>query len=136
MNYADLWIQDISRRLGYAMDSAIVGKDLIKELHERLPKMKKAEVDRVIKKYLGIDKLAIAIVTDKGAEVRTKLVDGVPTSMNYDTAGTPPEILAEDKVIEKFPLPVKAENVRVVPVDQLFEKASDKAAATTTSAAK
>ena len=70
MNYADLWIQDISRRLGYAMDSAIVGKDLIKELHERLPKMKKAEVDRVIKKYLGIDKLAIAIVTDKGAEVR------------------------------------------------------------------
>jgi zinc protease len=98
--------------------------------------MKKADVDRVIKKYLGIDKLAIAIVTDKGAEVRTKLVDGVPTSMNYDTAGTPPEILAEDKVIEKFPLPVKADNVKVVPVDQLFEKASDKPAATTTAAAK
>jgi zinc protease len=136
MNYADLWIQDISRRLGYAMDSAIVGKDLIKELHERLPKMKKAEVDRVIKKYLGIDKLAIAIVTDKGAEVRSKLVDGVPTPITYDTAGTPPEILAEDKVIEKFPLPVKADNVKVVPVDQLFEKASDKAAAATTAAAK
>jgi len=136
MNYADLWIQDISRRLGYAMDSAIVGKDLIKELHERLPKMKKAEVDRVIKKYLGIDKLAIAIVTDKGAEVRSKLVDGVPTPITYDTAGTPPEILAEDKVIEKFPLPVKADNVKVVPVDQLFEKASDKAAAPTTAAAK
>jgi len=136
MNYADLWIQDISRRLGYAMDSAIVGKDLIKELHERLPKMKKAEVDRVIKKYLGIDKLAIAIVTDKGAEVRSKLVDGVPTPITYDTAGTPPEILAEDKAIEKFPLPVKADNVKVVPVDQLFEKASDKAAAPTTAAAK
>ena len=68
LNYADLWVQDISRRLGYAMDAAVVGKDLIRELHERLPKMKKAEVDAVIKKYLGIDKLAIAIVTDKGAE--------------------------------------------------------------------
>ena len=134
MNYADLWIQDISRRLGYAMDSAIAGKDLIKELHERLPKMKKAEVDRVIKKYLGIDKLAIAIVTDKGAEVRTKLVDGVPTPITYDTAGTPPEILAEDKVIEKFPLPVKAENVRVVPVDQMFEKASETAPVKTAAA--
>ena len=128
MNYADLWIQDISRRLGYAMDSMITGKDLIKELHERLPKMKKAEVDRVIKKYLGIDKLSIAIVTDKGAEVRTKLVDGVPTPITYDTAGTPSEILAEDKVIEKFPLPVQADKVKVVPVDEMFEKASEKAA--------
>ncbi len=130
MNYADLWIQDISRRLGYAMDSAIIGKDLIKELHERLPKMKKAEVDRVIKKYLGIDKLSIAIVTDKGADVRRKLLDGVPTPITYDTAGTPAEILAEDKIIEKFPLPVQAENVKVVPVDQLFEKASERTAAT------
>jgi zinc protease len=136
MNYADLWIQDISRRLGYAMDSVITGKDLIKELHDRLPKMKKAEVDRVIKKYLGIDKLAIAIVTDKGAEVRSKLIDGAPTPITYDTAGTPPEILAEDKTIEKFPLPVKADNVRVVPVDQMFEKASDKTVDKTTASAK
>ncbi len=137
MNYADLWIQDISRRLGYAMDSAIIGKDLIKELHERLPRMKKAEVDRVIKKYLGIDKLSIAIVTDKGADVRRKLIDGVATPITYDTAGTPAEILAEDKIIEKFPLPVQADKVKVVPVDELFEKAAERApAAEKTAAAK
>jgi zinc protease len=129
LNYADLWIQDISRRLGYAMDSAIIGKDLIKELHERLPKMKKAEVDRVIKKYLGIDKLSIAIVSDKGADVRRKLIDGVATPITYDTAGTPAEILTEDKTIEKFPLPVQADKVKVVPVDELFEKASEKSTA-------
>jgi zinc protease len=124
MNYADLWIQDISRRLGYAMDAQIVGKDLIKELHERLPRMKKAEVDRVIRKYLAIDKLSIAIVTDKAAEVRQKLIDAAATPITYDTAGTPPEILEEDKVIQKFPLPVTAERVKVVPVDQMFERAA------------
>ncbi|HET6149802.1 MAG TPA: pitrilysin family protein [Polyangia bacterium] len=124
MNYADLWIQDISRRLGYAMDAQVTGKDLIKELHDRLPRMKKADVDRVIRKYLAIDKLSIAIVSDKGAEVRQKLVDAVATPITYDTAGTPPEILQEDKVIEKFALPVAPDKVRVVPVDQMFERAS------------
>ena len=122
MNYADLWVQDISRRLGYAIDAQITGKDLIRELHERLPKMKKAEVDRVIRKYLSIENLSIAIVSDRGAELRQKLIDGVPTPITYDTAGTPPEILEEDKVIEKFPLPVVADKIRVVPVDQMFEK--------------
>jgi zinc protease len=123
MNYADLWIQDISRRLGYAMDAQVVGKDLIRELHERLPKMKKADVDRVIRKYLAIDKLSIAIVTDKGGDVRQKLVDAVATPITYDTAGTPPEILAEDKLIEKFPLPITPDKIKVVPVDQMFERA-------------
>jgi zinc protease len=121
MNYADLWIQDISRRLGYAMDAQVTGKDLIHELHERLPKMKKADVDRVIRKYLSIENLAIAIVSDKGAEVRQKLVDAVATPITYDTAGTPKEILDEDKIIEKFPVPVKPADVRVVPADQMFQ---------------
>ena len=123
MNYANLWIQDVSRRLGYAMDEAVIGKDLIKELHERLPKMKKAEVDRVIRKYLSTSKLSIALVSDKGAEVRQKLLDGAATPITYDTAGTPPAILEEDKLIEKFALPIKADKIRVVPVDQMFEKA-------------
>ena len=44
-----------------------------------------------------------------------------PTPITYDTAGTPPEILAEDKLIEKFPVPLNKDAVRVVPVDQMFE---------------
>jgi uncharacterized protein (UPF0210 family) len=38
----------------------------------------------------------------------------------YDTQGTPSEILAEDKTIAEFPL--KNMSVRIVPVDQMFEK--------------
>lgn len=122
LNYADLWTQDVSRRLGYAIDARVAGKDLVTELKTRLPKMKKGDVDRVIRKYLQMDHFAIAIVTDKAADLRARLLDGKPTPITYDTAGTPPAIQEEDRLIEKEPLPVSAEAVRVVPVEQMFER--------------
>src|SRR6185503_513122 len=42
-NYSNLWAQDASRRLGFAIDAVITGKDVVKELQARLPKMKKSE---------------------------------------------------------------------------------------------
>lgn len=122
-NYSNLWAQDVSRRLGFAIDGVVTGKDIIKELQARLPKMKKADVDRAIKKYLTIEGLSIAIVADNGHAVADKLVSGEATPITYDTKGTPAAIEAEDKLIEKFPLSIKPENVRVVPVDQMFETA-------------
>lgn len=122
LSYADLWTQDVSRRLGYAIDAQVVGKDLVRELKARLPRMKKADVDRVIRKYLQMDNFTVAIVADKAAEVKARLLDGKPTPITYDTAGTPPAILEEDKLIEKEPLPLTAQSIRVVPVDQMFER--------------
>jgi zinc protease len=121
MGYTNLWAQDVSRRLGFAIDAAVTGKDVVKELQARLPKMKKADVDKAIKKHLSLDGLSIAIVADKGQAVADKLVSGAPTPITYDTKGTPPEIEAEDKLIETFPLGIAAKNVRVVPVDKMFE---------------
>jgi len=122
LNYADLWTQDVSRRLGYAIDATVYGKDLVAELKARLPKMTKADVDRAVKKHLQMEHFSVAIVADKAAEVKAQLVSGQPTPITYDTAGTPPAILEEDKLIEKEPLPVSAASVRVVPVAQMFEK--------------
>jgi zinc protease len=121
MGYSNLWAQDVSRRLGYAIDAVVTGKDLVGELHARLPKMKKSDVDKAIKKHLSLQGLSIAIVAEKGQELADRLVSGEPTPITYDTKGTPPEVEAEDKVIEKFPLKVLKENVRVVPVEQMFE---------------
>ncbi|MES1205489.1 MAG: pitrilysin family protein [Pseudomonadota bacterium] len=121
-NYADLWTQDVSRRLGYAIDAQVSGKDMVKELKARLPKMKKADVDRVIRKYLQVDNFSVAIVADKAVDVRARLLDGKPTPITYDTQGTPPAILEEDKLIEKEPLPVSADAIRIVSVDQMFER--------------
>jgi len=122
LNYADLWTQDVSRRLGYAIDAVIYGKDLVAELKARLPKMTKADVDRAVKKHLQLDHFSVAIVSDKAADLKAQLIEGKPTPITYDTAGTPAAILEEDKLIEKEALPISAQNVRVVPAAQMFEK--------------
>jgi zinc protease len=54
-----------SRRLGYAIDAAIYGKDVIAELKARLPKMTKADVDRAVRKHLSTKNLVVAVVGDK-----------------------------------------------------------------------
>jgi zinc protease len=122
-NYTNLWAQDVSRRLGYAIDGAVIGKDVIKELQARLPKMKKADVDRAVRKHLTLSGLSIAIVADKAQALADQLASDAPTPVTYDTAGTPPDVLAEDKIIEKFPVPISKGAIRVVPVEQMFERA-------------
>jgi len=120
--YADLWTQDVSRRLGYAIDAAVYGKDVVKELKARLPKMKKADVDRAIRKHLQMDNFAVAIVAEKAAEVKERLSSGKPTPITYDTGGTAAAVLEEDKLIEKEPLPISADSIRIVPAAQMFER--------------
>jgi zinc protease len=121
-NYASLWTQDVSRRLGFAVDAVLTGKDMVKELQARLPKMTKADVDKAVRKHLTLNGLSIAIVADHAQTLADKLASDAPTPITYDTAGTPADILAEDKIIEKFPVPLNKDAVRVVPVDQMFER--------------
>jgi zinc protease len=122
LNYANLWTQDVSRRLGYAIDALVYGHDMVAELKARLPKMKKADVDRAVRKHLSTKTLAIAIVTDKADALKETLLSGASTPIVYDTKDTPPEILKEDQVIERFPLALAPARTRVVPVDSMFER--------------
>ncbi len=116
-----LWVQTLSRRLGYAMDGASYGRDdLVAELARRLPKLTVEQVNAAVRKHLKAPGLKVAIVARDAAALRDELRSGKPTPITYDTQGTPEDVLAEDKVIASFPL----EDVRVeiVPVDQMFEK--------------
>jgi zinc protease len=122
LHYCDLWTQDVSRRLGYAIDAVVYGKDIVAELKARLPKMKKADVDRAIRKHLSVKNLSIAVVSDQAQQLKEALLSGKPTPIVYDTKDTPAEVLKEDQVIERFPLPLAAARTQVVPVGQMFER--------------
>ena len=76
-----------------------------------------------VRKHLTLGGLSISIVADKAQALADKLASDAPTPITYDTAGTPPDILAEDKIIEKFPIPLSKDAVHVVPVEQMFERA-------------
>jgi zinc protease len=48
------------------------------------------------------------------------LVSDAPSPMHYNTP-KPQDVLDEDKVVEKWALKLKTEDVTVVPVSQVFE---------------
>lgn len=121
-NYVNLWAQDGTRRLGYAIDAAIYGKDVIAELKTRLPKMTKDDVDRAVRKHLSTSKLAITVVGQNVRTLADAFLAGKPTPIVYDTKDTPESVLAEDKIIERYPIPVSASQVKIVAAKSLFEK--------------
>jgi zinc protease len=122
LHYVDLWAQDPSRRLGYAIDALTYGKDILAELKARLPTMTKEQVDRTIRKYLDPKRMTVAIVTDNARALRAELASGKPTPMTYDTKDTPAEVLDRDKSIERFPLPLSANRIKIVSAGVVFEK--------------
>ncbi|MBX6314065.1 MAG: insulinase family protein [Isosphaeraceae bacterium] len=121
LNYSKLWVQTLSRRLGYAMEGDFYGReDLVTELARRLPKLTVADVNAAIRKHLTPQGMVIAIVTRDAEGLQKTLESGQPTPIVYDTQGTPENILAEDKQIEAFPL--QDVKVKIVPVGEMFEK--------------
>jgi zinc protease len=125
MNYSRLWAQTQSRRLGYLLDSKwYLGQqgDFLAEVQGRLPGLTREQVNAAARKHLQAKDLVVAIVCKDAAAMREKLLSGAPTPIVYDTEGTPPEILAEDKEIEAYPLPLNRERARIVPAAGLFEK--------------
>jgi zinc protease len=121
-NYVNLWAQDGSRRLGYAIDAVIYGKDVIAELKARLPTMTKADVDRAVRAHLSTSRLAVVVVGENVRAVAEAFEAGKATPIVYDTKDTPAAVLEEDKTIERYPLDVSPSRVKIVSAKGLFEK--------------
>ncbi len=121
LNYSNLWVQTLSRRLGYAMEGGLYDRDdLVTELQRRLPKLTVEQVNAAVRRHLKSKGMQVAIVTQDAKALRNLLLSGQPTPITYDTEGTPETILAEDKIIARLPLgEVK---VTIVPAESLFEK--------------
>jgi zinc protease len=109
-------------QLGYEIDSRYYGIPSFNDyVRDRLSKLTLEDVNRAIKKHLQADNVKIVIVTRGGEAFRSALVAGKPSPISYASA-PPKEILDEDKLIEKYPLRIKADDVTIVPVDQVFQR--------------
>ena len=77
LNYSKLWVQTLSRRLGYAIDGQFYGrKDLVTELAERLPKLTVDQVNAAVRKHLKPAGMKVAIVAQNADELREMLTAG------------------------------------------------------------
>jgi zinc protease len=113
-----------SRRLGFALDDRFYGlpRPFLDELRDALGKLTLAEVNAAVKKWIDPKKLRVAIATHDAAALKAQLVAGTPSPIVYSVK-KPPAVLDEDKIIERFPLGIASETeVRVVPVEKMFEE--------------
>ncbi|MEY2746417.1 MAG: hypothetical protein RL112_1459 [Planctomycetota bacterium] len=111
-------------RLGYAIDDRFHGIDgHLASFRKLLDEVTLAEVNAAVKKHMGVDNLAIAIVTSDAAALRAALEKGEPSPIAYGAGETKSaETLAEDQLIQSFSLRILPGTIEVVPVDALFQK--------------
>ncbi|MEO6323348.1 MAG: pitrilysin family protein [Thermoanaerobaculia bacterium] len=110
------------QQLGTALDSQWYGiGDYATTMRERLAKLTQDDVSRAIKKHLSGTDLSVVIVTKDAKGLKDKLVADAPSPIKYDSP-KPKEVMDEDRVIGAKKLGIKAENVKITPVDEVFSK--------------
>lgn len=114
-------VQTQDDALGYALDSRYYQiPEYTKYLRDGLAKLKLEEVNAILRRHLKPDEMRIVLVAKDAEKLRDALASNAPSPMKYNSP-KPPELLDEDKIIEKFPIPLKRENVKIVPVEQAFQ---------------
>jgi len=123
-NYVGTWGVNISRRLGYAVDDEFYGiakPGYLTGLKAAIDKVTPEQVNAAVRKHLQSGNFHLVIITADAAGIEKKLVGSEPTGITY--AGTRSDaLMQEDTVISTLPFKLTKENIRIIPIDQVFEK--------------
>ncbi len=120
--YVGLEQQTASRRLGYALDDLAygLGASYLDTMRGGWAHLDSAKLAAATRRWLTADDLTVAIVAKDGQALARALVKGDPSPPVYD-APKPKEVTDADQAIQKLPLGLRAEDVRVVPVGEMFK---------------
>jgi zinc protease len=124
-SYIKLYISTPADQLGYLMDSKFYGREnYIKEMDKLLAKVTLEDVNNTVKKYLQVENMYIAIVTDKSeaGPLAEALRTNAPSPMSYSNLvkeNLPEEILAEDAKVAGYKLNVNS--VEIVTSEEMFK---------------
>lgn len=120
--YVNLLLKTKDAELGYAIDSLYYGTpDYLSYVRDGINKLTLDEVNAAIRRHLRTRDLYIVGVTARASELADRLASEAPSPMRYN-APKPPDLLKEDKEVERFRLGIDRANIRIVPVEQVFEQ--------------
>jgi|WetSurMetagenome_2_1015567.scaffolds.fasta_scaffold09781_4 zinc protease len=111
------------RRLAYRIDDAFYGipdPGFLASTPTRLDELTRNKVNASIKKYLQSKGLWAVFITKDAEALRQKILAGTPTNITY-AGQQPQDILDEDKIIASWPMQVKAEDITVMNINEVFE---------------
>ncbi len=121
LKYVNLLTKTKRAELGYAIDSQFYGiPDYNTYLKTALAKLTVEDVNRAIRKHLRTDNLVLAVVAKDCEGLKKQFLAGEPSPMKYNSP-KPQEVLDEDKIVERWNLGLKPDNIHIVPVDTVFE---------------
>jgi zinc protease len=122
--YVAQFATSTSERLGYAVDDRFYGIEdgHLKRFRETISSLTRDEVNAAVRKYLQSKNMVIAMVTADAVAMQDTLVGGKKTPIDYGDLTKPKDVTDEDKEIAAYPLNIKASDVTIVPVDEMFAK--------------
>ncbi len=119
--YVNLLMKTKRAELGYAIDSLFYGiPGYSAYVRAGLAKLRLEDVNAAIRKHLHPANLDFVVVGQNMEALRAKLLAGEPSPMTYNSP-KPDEILKEDRTVERWQIDLKPEDVKIVPVDRIFE---------------
>jgi len=113
-----------TRRLGYALDDQTyaLAHPYLETMHGAWRQLDSASLAAATGRHLQDANLGIVLVAKNGAALAKLLTDGAVTKAPAYASPKPHEVTAADEEIVRFPLHVAKENVRVVPVGEMFRE--------------
>jgi zinc protease len=119
--YVNILTKTKSAELGYAIDSAYYGIPNYNEyIKAALAKLTLADVNAAIRRHMRAENVEIVGVAKDADAISAALTGDQATSVQYNSA-KPQDVLDEDKIVERWPLHLRTQDVTVVPVDSVFE---------------
>ena len=122
LNYNVNLAQSNSDQLGYALDDRFYGLDqpYLEKIKSTLSTIKLEDVNSAIKKHLNPKNMVIVVVTKDAQSFKDALSQNKPSPITYESP-KPASVLEEDKQIINYMIDIPAENIQIIPVEQIFE---------------
>lgn len=119
--YVNLLTKTKRAELGYAIDSQYYGiPNYNTYLKSALAKLTRDDVNRAIRKHLPMENMKIVVIAENCGKLRDAILSEARSPMKYNSP-KPKEILEEDEIVEKLPLHVRKDSVKILPVNTVFE---------------
>lgn len=118
--YVNLLLKTKSEELGYAVDSAYYGIPAYPEyVRAGLAQLTLEDVNAAIRRHLRHDRLRIVAVGEGLQDFKNAILENRASPMTYNSP-KPEEILEEDKVVERRPIPVRPDAITVTDAASAF----------------
>jgi zinc protease len=124
-SYVLHYAETSEQRLGWALDDRFYGiaePGHLETYRRMMDEITLDECNAAIRKWIQADNLQIAIVTEHASELAGMMASDAVSPMTYEGVEKPAEVLEADKVIQSWPLKVPKGNIRVVAVDEMFQR--------------